>query len=255
VWKAESGGETRNAVLWALEAGYRGIDTATIYKNETDVGAALRECGLPRKEYFITTKIWYQDQGYEGTLKAFDESMKKLGLDYLDLYLIHHVMPPKTLDTWRAMEKLYKEKRIRAIGVSNFLEHHIDNLIQGSEVKPAVDQVEMHPYLQQRSVLLHNREIGIQTESWAPIAKGTVLQEENVLTMAAKYGKTPAQVVLRWGLQLGVVLIPKSIHKDRIIENTKIFDFELTQQEMVQIDSLECNKRFGSHPDNTEWMK
>lgn len=237
-----------------MEAGYRSIDTATIYKNEIDVGLALRESGLPREEIFVTTKIWYTEQGYEETLKAFDISINKLGIEYLDLYLIHHPIPKKYPETWRAMERLYREKKIRAIGVSNFMENHLDSLLQTAEIVPAVNQVEMHPYLQQRSVLLHNIERGIQTESWAPIAKGTALQEKNILDLAKKYEKTPAQVVLRWGLQLGVVLIPKSVHKDRIIENTDIFDFVLTQEEMASFDILESNKRFGAIPDNWDWI-
>lgn len=256
VWKAGSGVETQNAVSYALEAGYRAVDTASIYGNEADVGKAVRESGIDRNEIFITTKVWYTDQGYEGTLKAFDESLKRLQTDYVDLYLIHHYMGSKLRDTWRAMEKLYAEKRVRAIGVSNFLEHHLEELCAFAEIKPALNQIEMHPYLRQRETLRYDQRHGIQTESWAPLAKGQVLAEPVVMELAERYGKTPAQVVLRWGLQLGVILIPKSIKRERIIENAQIFDFELNDAEMEKIDSLEKNLRFGSHPDDwAQWMK
>lgn len=256
VWKAGSGIETQNAVSYALEAGYRAVDTASIYGNEADVGKAVRESGIDRNEIFITTKVWYTDQGYEGTLKAFDESLKRLQTDYVDLYLIHHYMGSKLRDTWRAMEKLYAEKRVRAIGVSNFLEHHLEELCAFAEIKPALNQIEMHPYLRQRETLRYDQRHGIQTESWAPLAKGQVLAEPVVMDLAERYGKTPAQVVLRWGLQLGVILIPKSIKRERIIENAQIFDFELNDAEMEKIDSLEKHLRFGSHPDDwAQWMK
>ncbi len=256
VWKAESGAETQNAVRYALETGYRAIDTAAIYGNEADVGQAVRESGVPREEIFITTKVWYTDQGYEGTLRAFDQSMKKLKLDYLDLFLIHHYMAPNLKGTWQAMERLYEEKRVRAIGVSNFLGHHLDELLSFARVKPMVNQIEMHPYLTQRETLNYNQAHGIQTESWAPLAKGKALGEEIVTALAEKYGKTPAQVVLRWGLQLGVQLIPKSTKRGRIEENCDIFDFSLTAEEMAAIDSLDQNMRFGSHPDDwAQWMK
>lgn len=256
VWKAESGAETQNAVRYALEAGYRAIDTAAIYGNEADVGLAVRESGIPREKVFITTKVWYSDQGYEGTLRAFDESMKKMKLDYLDLFLIHHYMAPKLKGTWQAMERLYDEKRVRAIGVSNFLGHHLDELLSFARIRPVLNQIEMHPYLTQRETLRYNQAHGIQTESWAPLAKGKALGEKVVTELAEKYGKTPAQVVLRWGLQLGVQLIPKSTKKERIEENCDIFDFSLTETEMAAIDGLEKNMRFGSHPDDwAQWMK
>ncbi len=256
VWKAESGAETYNAVRCALDTGYRAIDTAAIYGNEADVGRAVRESGIPREEIFITTKVWYTDQGYEGTLRAFEESMRKMKLEYLDLFLIHHYMAPNLRGTWQAMEKLYEENRVRAIGVSNFLGHHLDELLSFARVKPMVNQIEMHPYLPQRETLRCNQAHGIQTESWAPLAKGRVLGEPVVTALAEKYGKTPAQVVLRWGLQLGVQLIPKSTKKARIEENCDIFDFSLTAEEMAAIDGLDRNMRFGSHPDDwAQWMK
>jgi len=233
-----------------LSFAYRAIDTAPIYGNEADMGQAVRESGVPREEIFITTKVWYTDQGYEGTLRAFDQSMKKLKLDYLDLFLIHHCMAPKLKGTWQAMERLYEEKRVRAIGVSNFLGHHLDELLSFVRVKPMVNQIEMHPYLTQRETLSYNQAHGIQTESCAPLAKGKALGEEIVTALAEKYGKPPARVVLHWGLHLGVKLIPKSTKRARIEENCDIFDFSLTAEEMAAIDSLDQNMRFGSHPDD-----
>lgn len=255
VWKMQSGADTQNAVTCALEAGYRAIDTASIYGNEEDVGKAIHQSGLKRCDVFITTKVWYTAQGYESTLKAFDESMRKMKLDYLDMYLIHHYMEPRLRDTWRAMEKLYEDKRIRAIGVSNFLAPQLDALLAFADVKPVLNQIEMHPYLQQRDTLYYDQSLGIQTQSWAPLAKGQVLGEPIVSALAHKYGKTPAQIVLRWGLQLGVILIPKSSKPERIIKNAQIFDFSLTDEEMARIDTLEKNMRFGSHPDDwAKWM-
>ena len=253
VWRSGSGQETRNAVRWALEAGYRSIDTAKVYQNEEDVGIGLAESGVPREEVFVTTKVWHTDQGYEATLKAFDVSMSKLGLETLDMYLIHAPMPTKFPETWRAMEKLYNEKRVRAIGVSNFLPEHFEKLKETSSIVPAVNQMEMHPYFQQRDALAYQQQHGIQTESWAPIAKGVVLEEPIVQALSEQYGKTPAQVVLRWGLQLGAVLIPKSVHKERIVENTGIFDFSLSEADMKQIDSLQSGKRWGRHPNEWTW--
>ena len=254
VWRAESGEETYNAVRWALEAGYRAIDTATIYKNETDVGRAFRDSGKSRSEIFFTSKVWHSSQGYEGTLRAFDESLQKLGMDYLDLYLIHHYMPEKSADTWRAMEKLYHDGRIRAIGVSNFHERQMTALLKTAEVCPMLNQIELHPYLQQRDAKDNNDKLGIVTESWAPIAKGKALTEPCIVAFSETYHKTPAQIVLRWGLQKGLVLIPKSVHKERILENMDIFDFALDEEAMQTIDALERNQRFGIDPNDSSWM-
>ncbi|MDR1062086.1 MAG: aldo/keto reductase [Clostridiales bacterium] len=255
VWKAGSGPETRQAVRWALEIGYRSIDTAFIYQNEADVGAAISEGPIPRDRVFVATKLWHSDQGYDGTLRAFQAALGRMGLSYLDLYLIHHPLPPKMKDTWRAMESLYQNGLARAIGVSNFLPHHIDELLADAKIKPAVNQIERHPYLQQRDAMRHNGRHGILTEAWAPLAKGSALSEPCIAGMAERRKKTPAQIVLRWGLQSGAALIPKSVRRERLEENAGIFDFSLTDAEMAAIDALEANRRFGGHPDDTSWMK
>ena len=248
VFQVAEGEEVRNAVRWAIEEGYRSIDTAAGYRNETGVGQAIRESGVPREELFITTKLANPDQGYESTLRAFEESRRKLGVDYVDLYLIHWPGRDKYKETWRAFEKLYNEGYIRAIGVSNFQIHHLESLKETSGIIPAVNQVEFHPLLTQKELLAYCKREGIQLEAWSPIMKGNLdlplLQE-----LAAKYGKTPAQIVLRWDLQLGVVTIPKSVRRERIAENAGIFDFELTEEDMRAIDALNKNHRFGPHPD------
>jgi diketogulonate reductase-like aldo/keto reductase len=253
VWRAANGPETKNAVIWALEAGYRSIDTASLYANEDSVGEGLRESGVPRKDVFITTKVWNPDQGYEKTLAAFDKSIKLLGLDYVDMYLAHYPVTGKYLDTWKALEKLLAGGLIKAIGVSNFHTHHLDDLLAHCSVPPAVNQIELHPYLSQKTLLEYHQKHNIVTEAWAPIAKGRVLSEEIILGIAKKYNKTPAQVVLRWELQLGIVIIPKSVHKERIIENAGIFDFSLTDEEIERIDTLERNGRIGTDPDKMNY--
>ncbi|CAG5079882.1 Glyoxal reductase,related to aryl-alcohol dehydrogenases [Thermobacillus xylanilyticus] len=248
VFQVAEGEEVRNAVRWAIEEGYRSIDTAAGYRNETGVGQAIRESGVPREELFITTKLANSDQGYESTLRAFEESRRKLGVDYIDLYLIHWPGRDKYKETWRAFEKLYNEGYIRAIGVSNFQIHHLESLKETSGIIPAVNQVEFHPLLTQKELLDYCKREGIQLEAWSPIMKGNldlpVLQE-----LAAKYGKTPAQIVLRWDLELGVVTIPKSVRRERIAENADIFDFELSEEDIRAIDALNKNHRFGPHPD------
>ena len=253
VWRAVDGPETKNAVLWALEAGYRSIDTAALYDNEASVGEGLRESGVPRGDIFVTTKVWNPDQGYDSTLRAFDKSLKLLGLEYVDLYLAHYPVTGKYQDTWRALEKLLADGKTRAIGVSNFHTHHLDVLLGGCKVPPAVNQVELHPYLSQKKLLEYHRAHGIVTEAWAPIAKGRVLGEGIITALAEKYGKTPAQVVLRWELQQGIVIIPKSVHKERIVENAGIFDFSLTDGEMASIDTLERDGRIGTDPDKMDY--
>lgn len=253
VWKSEEGEEVVQAVKAALRAGYRSIDTAAIYRNEEGVGRAIRESGVPREELFITTKVWNKAQGYDITLSAFDRSLEKLGLDYIDLYLIHWPVQGLYKDTWRAMEKLYKEGKIRAIGVSNFQIHHLQDLMQDCEIKPMLNQVEFHPYLTQKELLSFCREQGIQLEAWSPLMHGTIIDEPVIVELAGKYGKTPAQIVLRWDLQHGVVTIPKSVKEHRIIENSGIFDFELSQDDMDELDSLNKNQRFGPDPDNFDF--
>lgn len=253
VWKAQVGGEVENAVKAALETGYRSIDTAAVYKNEEGVGKALAESEVPREELFITTKVWNDDQGYETTLKAFEESRKKLGLEYIDLYLIHWPVKGKYKETWRTMEKLYKEGLIRAIGVSNFHVHHLKDLISDAEIKPMVDQIEFHPYLTQKELLSFCKEEQIQMEAWSPLMQGEFVGVDLLKELAEKYGKTPAQIILRWDLEHGVVTIPKSVKEHRIQENANLFDFELSQEDMDRVDGLHRNHRFGSNPDNFDF--
>ncbi|KZE97273.1 Glyoxal reductase [Geobacillus stearothermophilus] len=250
VYKVKEGEEVKSAVRTALEIGYRHIDTAAFYENEEGVGQAIRESGIPREQVFVTTKVWNTDQGYETTLKAFDASLKKLGFDYVDLYLVHWPVKGKYKETYKALEKLYKDGYVRAIGVSNFQIHHLQDVLADCEIKPMVNQVEYHPRLTQKELLTFCRENGIQLEAWSPLMRGEILTEPTIVEIGKKYGKTPAQVVLRWDLQHGVVTIPKSVTPARIKENADIFDFSLTDEEMKQIDALNLNKRVGPDPDN-----
>ncbi|MMZ59985.1 Glyoxal reductase [compost metagenome] len=254
VYKAKEGNEVIEAVKAAIRAGYRSIDTAAIYGNEEGVGQAVREAmaefGLTRDQLFITSKVWNSEQGYETTLQAFENSLKKLNLEYIDLFLVHWPVKGKYKETWRALEKVYKEGKVRAIGVSNFQIHHLEDLLENAEVVPAVNQVEFHPQLAQPELLTYCRTKGIQLEAWAPLGQGRFMDHEIINSIGHKYGKTAAQVILRWDMQMGVVTIPKSVTESRIIENADIFDFELSAEDMQEIAALNQNKRFGSDPDN-----
>ncbi|MFI6875205.1 aldo/keto reductase [Streptomyces sp. NPDC050400] len=243
--------ETTAAVATALRAGYRSIDTAAIYGNERGVGQALADSGIDRDELFVTTKLWNADQGYDATLAAFDASLDKLGLDHVDLYLIHWPTPARDLylDTWRALEKLYADGRTRAIGVSNFQPAHLERLLGAASVVPAVNQIELHPGLQQAELRAFHARHGIATEAWSPLAQGAVLGDEAVTTIAAAHGKSPAQVVLRWHLQTGNVVIPKSVTETRIRENLDVFEFELSPQEIEALGALDRGLRTGPDPD------
>lgn len=244
--------ETATAVTNALEAGYRSIDTAAAYQNEAGVGQALADSGIERGELFVTTKLWNADQGYERTLRAFDRSLSLLGLDYLDLYLIHWPTPARDLyvDSWRAMEKLYDEGRVRAIGVSNFQPEHLDRLAKSADIAPAVNQVELHPYLQQADVRTYHNDFGIRTEAWSPLAKGgSLLTEPAIEALAKEHDRTPAQIVLRWHLQLGHIVIPKSVTPSRIAENLDVFGFSLTNDDLESLATLDRNERTGPDPD------
>ncbi|MEH0400296.1 aldo/keto reductase [[Kitasatospora] papulosa] len=243
--------ETTAAVTAALEAGYRSIDTAAVYGNEAGVGRALAESGLGREELFVTTKLWNADQGYDATLTAFDASLAKLGLDHVDLYLIHWPTPARDLytDTWRALEKLLAEGRIRAAGVSNFQPAHLRRLREESSLVPAVNQIELHPGLQQRKLRSLHAGSGIATEAWSPLAQGALLDDEVLTSLAGRHGKSPAQVVLRWHLQLGNVVIPKSVTPARIRQNIDVFDFELSADDMEAIAGLDRGMRTGPDPD------
>lgn len=249
VYKVEEGNEVIDSVKTALEVGYRAIDTAALYENEEGVGKAIKASGIPRKEIFVTTKVWNTDHGYEKTLKAFDKSISKLGLDYVDLYLIHWPGKDTFIDTWRALEKLYRDGRVRAIGVSNFKPHHLQTLMEHSEEKPVINQVELHPYFQQKDLREFCKQHDIVVEAWSPLGRGQVLDDPVLAEIGKKYGKTPAQVTLRWHLQNDIVIIPKSVTPSRIKENADIFDFELTAEDMEQIDQLDKNTRLFKDPD------
>ncbi|MCQ8188185.1 aldo/keto reductase [Streptomyces rugosispiralis] len=242
---------TTGAVLSAIEAGYRSIDTAAIYGNEGGVGRALAESGVPREELFLTTKLWNADQGYDSTLTAFDTSLAKLGTDYVDLYLIHWPAPARDLylDTWRALEKLLADGRTRAIGVSNFQPAHLRRLLDHSGVVPVLNQVELHPYLQQGELRAFHAQHDIATEAWSPLAQGALLEDPALTAIARRHGRTPAQVVLRWHLQLGNVVIPKSVTPARIRENIDVFDFTLTSADIEAIGALDRGQRTGPDPD------
>ncbi|MED2791044.1 aldo/keto reductase [Bacillus wiedmannii] len=257
VFKVEEGPELVEAIKAAIKAGYRSIDTAAIYGNEAAVGEGIRAGieanGISREELFITSKVWNADQGYEETIAAYEESLKKLKLDYLDLYLVHWPVEGKYKDTWRALEILYKEKRARAIGVSNFQIHHLQDVIKDAEIKPMINQVEYHPRLTQKELQAFCKEQGIQMEAWSPLMQGQLLDNETLQAIADKHGKTTAQVILRWDLQNGVVTIPKSTKEHRIIANADVFNFELTKEDMEKIDALNQNHRVGPDPDNFDF--
>jgi len=249
VFKVKEGEEVEQAVDIALQVGYRSIDTAKAYHNEEGVGRAIARCGIPREELFVTTKVWNSDQGYESTLQAFEASRQRLGLEVVDLYLVHWPVKGKYLDTYRALEKLYKEGAVRAIGVSNFQIHHLRDVLETCEIKPMVNQIEYHPLLSQVPLREFCEQAGIQVEAWSPLMQGN-LDVPEIAALARKYGKSPAQIVLRWDLQHGVVTIPKSTNGRRIRENADVFDFELSAEDMATLDGLNQNRRFGSDPDN-----
>ena len=253
VYLSKDGQEVVNAVKWALDCGYRHIDTASIYKNETGVGKGIKESNVLREEVFVVSKVWNTDQGYETTLRAFEATLDRLGLDYLDLYLIHWPVAGKYKDTWRALEYLYEQKLVRSIGVSNFMEHHLVDLMEESSIVPMVNQMEFHPFLTQQSLLDFCEKNQIQYEAWSPMMQGNIFTIEEFKELAKKYKKSIAQIVLRWDLQKGVITIPKSSKKERIISNADIFDFELDQEDVAKLDSLDKSKRFGPDPDNFDF--
>ena len=253
VFQMDEGSEVINAVKHALETGYRHIDTASLYGNEKGVGEAISQSNIDRKEIFVTSKVWNSDQGYDKTLKAFEVTTKRLGFDYLDLYLIHWPVKGKYKDTWRAVEQLYKQGRVRSIGISNFLKHHIEDLKQTAEIIPMVNQMEFHPYLVQQDLIDYCIENKIQFEAWSPLMQGQILSDGTIKKLAGKYGKTTTQIILRWDLQKGVITIPKSVKKERIVSNSQIFDFEISNEDMKLIDGLDKNSRIGAHPDNFDF--
>jgi len=238
-WQSASGQEARNAVLWALEAGYRHIDTAAIYGNEQDVGAGIAASGVSRGEIFLVTKCWNDDQGYDQTLRAFETSARKLRTDYFDLYLIHWPLKELRRDTWKAMIRLYEEKRCRAVGVSNYTANHLRELLADSPLVPAANQIELSPFLQRRELVDLCQQNNITVEAYSPLARGRKLADPRLAAVAERCGKTPAQVAIRWSLQHDRVVIPKSVHRERILENAQVFDFNLSAEDMQALDGLD----------------
>ncbi|MFJ7952220.1 aldo/keto reductase [Lysinibacillus sp. NPDC096418] len=250
VYKMTEREETLQAIDKALKVGYRAIDTASLYGNEVEVGEAIRYSGIAQEDIFVTTKVWNSDHGYDATLRAFEVSLKKLNLEYLDLYLTHWAVPETFEETYRAIERLYDEKLIRATGVSNHHEHHLEKLLAKANVAPMVNQVEVHPYLQQDALKAFCKEHQIAVTAWSPLGRGGVLNDPAILEISQEVGKTAAQVVLRWHLQNDTIIIPKSVTPSRIEENAQIFDFELSPVQMDKLHALNRNQRFGQDPDN-----
>ncbi|MDM5299153.1 aldo/keto reductase [Bacillus pumilus] len=257
VFQVEDGEELIEAVKTAIHIGYRSIDTASIYGNEEGVGRGiqlgLKETGLRREDLFITSKVWNADLGYESTLKAYEDSLKKLQLDYLDLYLIHWPVEGTYKEAWRALETLYREGKVKAIGVSNFQPHHLDELLKHAHITPAINQVEFHPKLTQNTLHTYLKTHGIQMEAWSPLMQGELLQHPLIEELAKTYSKTPAQIILRWDVQQDVITIPKSTKPHRLKENADIFDFVLSDVDMERISDLNENKRIGPDPDNFDF--
>lgn len=250
VFKVKDGPEVEQAVRCALDIGYRSIDTASVYGNERGVGKAIRESGIPREELFLTTKVWNSDQRKRRTLAAFQESLERLETDYLDLYLVHWPVGGDYQETWKVMEEIYQSGRAKSIGVSNFLIHHLEDILSDCQVVPSTNQMEFHPYLVQPELLRFCQSHKIQMEAWSPLMQGQIVSVPAIQKIAKTYNKSTAQVALRWNLQHEVVTIPKSVNPSRIKENTQIFDFELSEADMDVLDSLDQGKHFGPDPDN-----
>jgi methylglyoxal/glyoxal reductase len=257
VFRVEEGTELEKAVETAIRMGYRSIDTAAIYGNEKSVGNGVRnaiDAGLvTREELFITSKVWNDGLSYDETIAAYEESLEKMGLDYLDLYLIHWPGKDKYMESWKALQALYKDGRIKSIGVSNFEVHHLETLLNEAEIKPVVNQIEFHPKLTQKEVRTFCEEHNIRVEAWSPLMNAELLKNDTVQEMAKSVGKSAAQVILRWDLQHGIITIPKSMTESRMKENISLFDFELSEEQMKQIDELNENKRSGPDPDEFDF--
>lgn len=250
VYKMTDKEEAVNAMIAAIDAGYKAIDTATVYENEREVGEAVRNSKVKREDLFITSKVWNTDQGYDGTLRAFEASLERLGFDYLDLYLTHWAVPGKYEDTYRAIQRLYDEKLVRAIGVSNHHQHHLERILAKSNTKPMVNQIELHPQLTQEPLRAFCAEQEIAVTSWSPLARGRLLEEPVLSEIAAGHNKTIAQVIIRWHLQQDLIVIPKSVTPSRIVENADVYDFSLKAEEVQAIDSLNQDWRTGTNPDD-----
>jgi methylglyoxal/glyoxal reductase len=248
VFRAGAGEETQRAVRWALEIGYRHIDTAKVYGNEADVGKAIKDSGVPREDIFVTTKLWNSDHGKDKAVRACEESLTKLGVDYLDLFLIHWPVEGQRRESWRALTKLREDGKCRAIGVSNYTVRHLEEVLATSDVVPAVNQVEMSPFLYQKKLIDFCKQRGIAVESYSPLVKGKRMDHEKLVKIAQKLGRTPAQILVRWGLQRGFVVIPKSVRRERIEENAKVFDFEIGVDEMRALDELDEGFRTSWDP-------
>ncbi|MFC6039295.1 aldo/keto reductase [Paenisporosarcina macmurdoensis] len=250
VYKMTNPEESVRAMTTALQGGYRAIDTASLYGNEKEVGESVRTSGVKREDIFVTTKVWNTDQGYDQTLRAFETSLENLGFDYLDLYLTHWPVPETFKETYRAIERLYDEKLIRATGVSNHQQHHLEEIFVKANVKPMVNQIELSPRLTQYDLRTFCTDNQIAVTSWSPLARGGLLDEPSLMRMANKYGRTPAQIIIRWHLQHGLIVIPKSVTPERIVSNADVYGFVLSFEDMKNIDSLNLNERTGADPDN-----
>ncbi|MCM3088774.1 aldo/keto reductase [Bhargavaea ginsengi] len=253
VYKMTEPSESVEAMTAALEAGYLAIDTASLYGNEVQVGEAVRASGVKREDIFITSKVWNTDQGYDETLRAFEKSLENLKMDYLDLYLTHWPVEGKFTDTYRAIERLYEEKLIRVPGVSNHHRHHLEAVFAKANVKPMVNQIELHPYLSQEPLREFCQEENIAVTAWSPLARGKLMEEPVVIRISEAHGKTPAQVVIRWHLQHDIIVIPKSVRPERVRSNADVFDFTLSDEEMQQLDALNRNERTGKDPDKMDF--
>ncbi|MGX6962485.1 aldo/keto reductase [Vagococcus xieshaowenii] len=252
-WQVKNNEEASNAVTIALKNGYRLIDTAAIYQNEEAVGLGIKASGIAREDIFVTSKVWNSDQGYDTTIQACKDSLARLQLDYLDLYLIHWPTAGKYVETWRAMETLYKEGLVKAIGVSNFHQHHLEDVLEIATIVPMVNQIELHPELSQEELVNYCKAKGIVVEAYSPLAHGKLLNHPTIEEIASNKGKSIAQIILRWIIQRDIIALPKSITESRIIENGEIFDFKLTDEEMNIMNSLNTNTRVSADPDNFDF--
>ncbi|MEK3763575.1 aldo/keto reductase [Solibacillus sp. FSL K6-4121] len=250
VYKMTDRDETLQAITTALDLGYRAVDTAALYYNEEEVGEAIKHSSVPREDIFVTSKVWNSDQGYDNTLRAFETSLKKLDMDYIDLYLTHWPVKEKYVETYRAIERLYEEKLIRVPGVSNHHEHHLKDILASCNIAPMVNQIEVHPYLSQESLRNYCAQEQIAVTAWSPLGRGNVLNDDIIVRIAHEYNVTPAQIILRWHLQNDVIIIPKSVTPSRIKENSELYHFELTKETMQQLNAVNRNERFGQNPDN-----